>query len=340
MDIKKLILQRIDKNGKVTSKEIQDASGITRQSAHKYFKALREQGIIQKIGKTKSVKYIRKDSNFNTQHSIHRTFTNKNLLEDNIFQSLALELRLENQVTPRANDIITYAFTELMNNAIEHSQSPKIRVRFQLKQYNAEFRIKDYGIGIFGHIKDHFDLLSERDAVQDLLKGKTTTDKTRHSGEGIFFSSKVADIMRIKSHRLALNFDNPSEEIYTQTIPYQEGTEIDFILSRNSKKSITEIFEQYSGEEFDYSFSKTKVTVALYTKRKQQFVSRSEAKRLLQGLDKFQRIILDFQGVKSIGQGFADQVFRIFLQQHPEIEIETRNTTDAVVAMIMHVKSS
>jgi hypothetical protein len=34
---------------------------------------------------------------------------------------------------------------------------------------------------------------SEKDAIIELAKGKRTTDKTRHSGQGIFFTSKAFD---------------------------------------------------------------------------------------------------------------------------------------------------
>jgi len=47
---------------------------------------------------------------------------------------------------------------------------------------------------------------------------------------------------------------------------------------------------------------------------------------------------VDFNGVNSIGQGFADQIFRVFQQQHPDIEIESINTTDGIEAMILHVQ--
>ena len=339
MDIKQLILDKIERNGAVKSQEIQDEAGITRQSAHKYLKELLQQGMIRKIGKTRGVKYVRNDSRLNTEHSIQRTYQNTDLEEDKIFQEISLDLHLSKQLTPQANDITAYAFTELLNNAIEHSRSENIRISFVLKPYDLEFVIKDYGVGIFAHIRDQLGLNSERDALQDLLKGKTTTDESRHSGEGIFFSSKVADIMRITSHKLALHFDNRQDELFTQTLPHRQGTSVEFVISRNSKKNMTDIFEQFSGEEFNYQFSKTQVTVSLYEGNDQQFISRSEARRLLHRLDKFEKIILDFEGINSIGQGFADQVFRVFQQQHPDLIIKSINTNDAVDAMLSHVKS-
>ena len=67
------------------------------------------------------------------------------------------------------------------------------------------------------------------------------------------------------------------------------------------------------------------------------YVSRSEARRLLANLEKFSEIVLDFRDVKSVGQGFADEVFRVFASRHPAIVISTENTNPVLDAMIRHV---
>ncbi|MCX6112011.1 MAG: STAS-like domain-containing protein [Proteobacteria bacterium] len=66
----------------------------------------------------------------------------------------------------------------------------------------------------------------------------------------------------------------------------------------------------------------------------EQYVSRSQAKRILLALDKFEKIILDFKDVKTVGQGFVDEVFRVFKQEHPNIEIEYVNANDNVLFML------
>jgi hypothetical protein len=58
---------------------------------------------------------------------------------------------------------------------------------------------------------------------------------------------------------------------------------------------------------------------------------------LLSGLDKFKEVILDFKGVRSIGQGFADEVFRVFKTQHPEITMKVENVSPSLEPMIQHV---
>jgi hypothetical protein len=69
-----------------------------------------------------------------------------------------------------------------------------------------------------------------------------------------------------------------------------------------------------------------------------EYVSRSEAKRLLHNLERFSEIELDMRDVVSVGQGFADEVFRVFANKHPGILIQSINSGDAVEAMIQHVR--
>ena len=66
--------------------------------------------------------------------------------------------------------------------------------------------------------------------------------------------------------------------------------------------------------------------------------TRSEAKRLLLNLDKFTEIELDMREVESVGQGFADEIFRVFATTHPEKIVRTMNASIAVDAMLKHVK--
>ena len=63
-------------------------------------------------------------------------------------------------------------------------------------------------------------------------------------------------------------------------------------------------------------------------------MSRSQAKRLLARFDRFRTVVLNFEGVNAIGQAFADEVFRVFGQQHPEVELIPINTNERVSQMI------
>ena len=98
------------------------------------------------------------------------------------------------------------------------------------------------------------------------------------------------------------------------------------------------MFDNFSSGE-DYAFTKTVVPVSLAQYGDETLVSRSQAKRLLAGVDKFKVVVFDFSGVESVGQAFADEVFRVFRKQHPEMEIVSINANKAVAQMISRAES-
>ena len=91
---------------------------------------------------------------------------------------------------------------------------------------------------------------------------------------------------------------------------------------------------EFPQKEFHLESSGTSARVSLL---KSDFVARSEARRLLANLDKFREIVLDFRDVRSVGQGFADEVFRVFADRNPGIVLRPENANPAVMAMIRHV---
>ena len=65
----------------------------------------------------------------------------------------------------------------------------------------------------------------------------------------------------------------------------------------------------------------------------EQLVSRSQAKRLIARFDRFKKVILDFKGVQEIGQAFADELFRVYANEHRDVELIPDNMTDQVQRM-------
>ncbi|HSI24132.1 MAG TPA: STAS-like domain-containing protein, partial [Methylotenera sp.] len=55
-------------------------------------------------------------------------------------------------------------------------------------------------------------------------------------------------------------------------------------------------------------------------------------------IDRFKIVILDFKGVESIGQAFADEIFRVFANQHPEISLVEDNANQEVKKMISRAR--
>ena len=77
---------------------------------------------------------------------------------------------------------------------------------------------------------------------------------------------------------------------------------------------LTEVFAEYTR---DFEFTRTRTVVRLFAIGT-EFVSRSQARRLVNGLERFREVVLDFGGVELVGQGFVDEVFRVWARQRPE----------------------
>ena len=69
-------------------------------------------------------------------------------------------------------------------------------------------------------------------------------------------------------------------------------------------------------------------------------ISRSIARRILSNIEKFKVIFLDFNRVKTIGQAFSDEIFRVFENKHKEITILPINVNEKVKFMIKRVDKS
>lgn len=100
-----------------------------------------------------------------------------------------------------------------------------------------------------------------------------------------------------------------------------------------TERTTKEIFDEYTGD--DFVFNKTKITVHLAKDYLgHDFVSRSLAKRILMNVEKFKIIVLDFENIDNIGQGFADEVFRVFKNKNPDITIVPVNMNEKIEFMI------
>ena len=330
------ILSILKERGSVSSTEFAAILGISRQAAHKQLKGLRLQGKVIKVGGTRGSTYHLADGPGGSAPArFIKRYEVSSLQEDRVFEEVALLLNLRNELSPSSFEIIHYSFTELLNNVVDHSASEYCSVHWTLGPYDIQFQVRDFGIGLFHSIEKKFNLESETDALGELIKGKTTTMKERHSGEGIFFTSRVADRIFFRSHKIVLGFDNLKRDVTVAQKKLLKGTDVQFQLSRQSRRKLEAVFAEYAPEQFEYRFEKTRVRVELFGP---DLVSRSTAKRMLHGLDKFQEIHLDFKNVRSIGQGFADEVFRVFPAFHPGITLQTENVLPVLETMIRHVR--
>jgi hypothetical protein len=236
-----------------------------------------------------------------------------------------------------ALDIWRYCFTEMFNNAIDHSAGSRATVRLKRTAASAEVAIIDNGVGIFKKIQRAMKFPDPRYSTLELAKGKFTTDPKRHTGEGIFFTSKLLDAFDISSG--GVYFTSPPSTP-APISPKGDGTAIWMKLKNNSTRSRREVFDTYASPDNDYAFDKTVVPVKMAEQNPNDLISRSQAKRLLLRIDRFRTVVLDFNNVNQIGQAFADEIFRVFARSQPGIGVQFINANDDVTRMIKRAQNA
>lgn len=328
--IKKYILERINYSESPYEKTL-DLYNISRQTINKYLNELEAEGIITisggKTNRNYSLKIHRKEFGFEISSEID---------EQDIFDDYIKQLIVNEKENVKR--IIEYSFTEMVNNALDHSKGTKLKIVLYEDYFNIAIRIIDNGVGIFKKIMDDHNLENEEEAIFELAKGKLTSDTNKHSGEGIFFTSRAVDEFYIYSGEKVFKSHEEKDMVEKHEFKNLKGTAVDLIIKKNNSLDLTELFKNYTDD--DYNFNKTEIKIKMAESFSDTLMSRSQAKRVLNRIEKFKMVTLDFSGVKIIGQGFADEIFRIFLKNHPEIKIKCVNCNEDVEFMIQRAKKT
>ena len=311
------IVQDVSRHPTDISKHITEMFSITPQAVNNHIKRLEKEGWLISSGIGKGKRYFLGDLRAHQAlFPLTPTFTEDGVWRDQyafVFDGLP-----ENIV-----DICHYGFTEMVNNVIDHSDGKHVYIYVSRDEEKIIISIVDDGEGIFKRIKRLRHLDDERQALLELSKGKLTTDPNNHTGEGIFFTSRVFDKFEIDSkgvkfsHNDQHDYDDILESAFSKN---EAGTSVYMLIKRDSSRSIQTVFDDYAGPD-EYQFNKTVIPVKLAQYGNEKLVSRSQAKRLLARVEQFKDVVFDFDGVSAIGQAFADEIFRVYAQKHPNMDL-------------------
>lgn len=335
-DIRQFIIDNVSSHAGNIATYTAESLGISRVTANRYLQALVAEGLLTFTGNTKarvySVEWYISDAHqfslaeFREEDVIYRDYIEPHIADmpDNI------------------KEIVQHGCTEMINNAIDHSDSKHLIIVIQRSIVKVRINIIDHGVGIFKKIMDAHGLMDERHAILELSKGKLTTDPSRHSGEGIFFTSRMMSRFGILSrdlyYRKVFDGDNDEWLVEAENMDrHTPGTNIVLEIDASAKHDIREIFKRC--EDDDHGFKKTHVPVSLARYGKEQLVSRSQARRVLARFESFTEVMLDFKDVDRIGQAFADEIFRVYATSHPEVAVIPARASKEVEDMIRHVRA-
>jgi hypothetical protein len=315
----------------VTAKEF----SLSRQAVQRHIASLVKQGFLKGAGNTRGRSY-----KLAVLTKVQHRFPLSKQIEEYAIWDQYIRPRVQKAAKPEIAEICFYGFTEMVNNVIDHSEGRTLAVQLQVTAGSIRLAVSDDGVGIFNKIASALKLDDARQAILELSKGKLTTDPARHTGEGIFFSSRAFDQFSMFSGRLQFLAHRTGDWLFQEVEDEAPGTRIVMEINFRSEQTLKGVFDKFSGGEAkDYAFSRTHVPLKLAQSGDSSLMSRSQAKRVLTRFNRFDEVLLDFDGVKSIGQAFADEIFRVFAAENPRIKLLAVNANQPVAQMISRARA-
>ncbi|MCW7540826.1 DUF4325 domain-containing protein [Aquabacterium sp. A7-Y] len=236
---------------------------------------------------------------------------------------------------PGVAGLAHHAFTELLNNAIDHSGGRQVTVSMRQNRTHLHLLVSDDGCGAFERIRSAFAIDDPRLALLELSKGKLTTQPERHTGRGLFFTSRLFDVFDLYANGLVFQHQHWQRRDWLSANPlHRPGTTVFMSLPLNTARTLAQVYEEHYGEASRADFARTVVPMRLARLAGEDLESRAQAKRIVSRFERFETVELDFADIPAIGQAFADELFRVFAQQHPGVTLRPVNMSAAVAQAV------
>ena len=155
-----------------------DEFTMSRQASNKHLRRLTNEGLFFTRGNTRAKEYrLAMLASNHVDLEVTPELAEHEVWMDHIFPSLG-------EISRNVEDICQFGFTEMLNNVVDHSDSPSVRIGINRTAADILLVVADTGVGIFRKVQEEYGYHDARDALLQLSKGKLTTAKEAHSGQG------------------------------------------------------------------------------------------------------------------------------------------------------------
>ena len=299
------------------------AFSVSRSTVYNYLTTLQQNGEVERVGGSMPYRVLYQTTRFTVD-------TSREHSEDRMWTREIAPLLAD--LPANVQKIWRYAFTAMMNNAIEHSRASAIICVVSRNRLSTIIGVLDNGTGIFRRIAQDVreaggEALTSAEAASLLFAGGYTGAPDTHAGEGIFFTSRLMDHFAIRSDYQMFSTDGDEGDNEAERF---RGTAVQMALANDSKRELSEVMARYVDPE--KGFVRTEIPIARFFGGDFP-VSRSEARRLLTVLEGFEEAELDFVGIEEVGRDFAHELFGVAAGQGA-LTLKVKNAAPTVEAAL------
>src|SRR4030095_5437005 len=245
----------VDQRGWVQNRDVAAALRVSSATAHRLLQALGLSGVLERREKGRAARY--------GLRTLRRRFRLEGLDEHRAWSDIAARIAAIRPLDPGATTSLAYAVSEMLNNAVDHSGGRTVTVTVSFAQRGTTVvTVQDDGVGVFRRVGEDFGYATPEDAIVQLEKGKLTSDPERHSGEGLFFTSKAVTRFRLESQGTAWVVDNAIPDSGIGSSNVRRGTRVVLEIERGHVPRLADVFAAYTDPQ-SLRFLRTRTTIRL-----------------------------------------------------------------------------
>lgn len=305
-----------------SSGDVQQRAGISRQAAHLQLRTLVKAGRLEPFGAGPARRYRLPDA-----ATRRLSFPRAGLRAADVWTLVEQRTPAVAALAPAPKALARYAVLQLVDNVIDHAGATKLELDVHPGE-PLRFTLLDDGAGLFERLRVGLGAATVLEAAQALGKPNLPSGGPGHTGEGLFFVMKAVDLLELEGNGLKFVADPARADTALLRVPVRPGTRATFAIRTDRTVPLDDLF---AGWTEAFRISRAQLRVKLY-ELGVRFVSRSEARRLLAGMETIRELVLDFTGVEGVGQAFADEVFRVWAPAHPDVRLTAIGMNDVVAA--------
>jgi anti-sigma regulatory factor (Ser/Thr protein kinase) len=236
---------------------------------------------------------------------------------------------------PHVALLVEHAYTELLNNAVDHSGGRQATISVRQTPTHVQLLVADDGCGIFDRIARSFAIDDPATAMLELAKGKLSTWPARHSGRGLFFVARLAEVFELHANRHAYRRFGWEGGGWDAGRPLpRDGTSVFVAIALETSSTLEGLLSAHSASGRGRDFARTEVALRLLASPGASLATRAQARRAWSRLAAFEHATLDFGGIAEVGPAFADELLRVQRVAYPGVRLETTRVSPRVHAVL------
>lgn len=172
-------------------------------------------------------------------------------------------------LAPSIARLAQHAFTELLNNAAEHSGGRTVTVSARQTATHLQLLVSADGCGLFQRIQQSFDIGDPTLATLAMLersKGTLTSLPDRHCGHGLYFVARLADVLELHANQHAFQHRGWGRAGWHAGRPMPHtGTSVFLAISLDAERTLDDVLRAGSRGGRSDAFDSTQVPLQLLT---------------------------------------------------------------------------